>query len=53
MLLTLYYMAATWIQSWRLRSICGKIGQQIKDKTSVVFYNFPYNVNGEFFFVLN
>ncbi|GAB0088855.1 biotin--protein ligase [Sergentomyia squamirostris] len=38
MLLTIYYMAATWIQSWRLRSVFSRITSKLTEQ-SVVFYN--------------
>lgn len=48
MFLTLYYILATYLQAWRIKSICTKIRQKLADKTSVVFYNVPSEVNGNF-----
>ncbi|XP_055701269.1 biotin--protein ligase isoform X2 [Phlebotomus papatasi] len=45
MLLTFYYMAATWIQSWRLRSIFSRITSKLTEQISVVFYNLPTDLN--------
>uniref|UniRef100_A0A1L8E040 Putative biotin holocarboxylase synthetase/biotin-protein ligase n=1 Tax=Nyssomyia neivai TaxID=330878 RepID=A0A1L8E040_9DIPT len=45
MLLTFYYMAATWMQSWRLRSIFSRITSKLTENMSVVFYNLPTEVN--------
>lgn len=45
MFLTLYYILATYLQAWRIKSICTKIRQKLADKTSVVFYNVPSEVN--------
>lgn len=36
-LLTVYYMVATGVQSWRLRSIYQKISKVLDNKSSVVF----------------
>ncbi|CAG2060792.1 unnamed protein product, partial [Timema podura] len=41
MLLTLYYMAATWIQSWRLNSMRLKILQLLSQNGSLVVYREP------------
>lgn len=49
MLLTLYFMAATWIQSWRLRTIYTKLSQFIQQNASIVFYNVSNEGNGELF----
>ncbi|XP_055680744.1 biotin--protein ligase isoform X2 [Lutzomyia longipalpis] len=45
MLLTFYYMAATWIQSWRLRSVFSRITSKLTEHMSVVFYNLPSEIN--------
>lgn len=47
MLLTLYYMAATWIQSYKLRSVSAKLSKFINDQMSVVFFNVQDDVNGK------
>lgn len=36
-LLTVYYMVATGVQSWRLRTIYGKVAKVLESKKSVVF----------------
>lgn len=36
-LLTVYYMVATGVQSWRLRTICQKIAKVMDTNNSVVF----------------
>ncbi|XP_063696404.1 biotin--protein ligase isoform X2 [Culicoides brevitarsis] len=38
MIFTLYYITATILQSWRLKTIYSKISQQLSSKESVVFY---------------
>jgi len=38
MLLTLYYMAATWVQSWRLSRMRSKITQLLAYNGSLVLY---------------
>ncbi|XP_059610986.1 uncharacterized protein LOC132257934 [Phlebotomus argentipes] len=45
MLFTFYYMAATWVQSWRLRSVFLRITSKLKEGMSVVFYNLPTDLN--------
>lgn len=47
MLLTLYYMAATWIQSYKLRSVSAKLSKFINDQMSIVFFNVQDDVNGK------
>lgn len=39
-------MAATWIQSYKLRSISTKLTKFINDQMSVVFFNVQDDVNG-------
>lgn len=41
MLLTLVYMAATWVQSWRLSSMRNKIMQLLTYNGSLVLYKEP------------
>ncbi|PSN38946.1 hypothetical protein C0J52_08932 [Blattella germanica] len=41
MLLTLYYMAATWMQAWRLSSMRNKITQLLSCNGSLVLYKEP------------
>ncbi|KAJ9584245.1 hypothetical protein L9F63_021407 [Diploptera punctata] len=41
MLLTLYYIAATWMQSWRLNSMRNKITQLLSYNGSLVLYKEP------------
>lgn len=47
MLLTIYFMAATWIQSWRLRTIYAKLSQYMTQNASVVFYKVQNEGNGK------
>lgn len=47
MLLTIYFMAATWIQSWRLRTIYAKLSQYMTQDASVVFYRVQNEGNGK------
>lgn len=41
MLLTIFYAAATWMQSRRLGSLRSKINQFANSQSSVVFYKIP------------
>lgn len=41
MLLTLYYMAATWLQAWRLSSIRAKISEILPHGAGLVLYQEP------------
>ncbi|XP_055375458.1 biotin--protein ligase isoform X2 [Condylostylus longicornis] len=45
MFLTLYYVAATYVQSWRFRNVCNKITEKIAGKNSVAFYSIPIEGN--------
>ncbi|KAL5274469.1 HLCS family protein [Megaselia abdita] len=45
MILTACYVYATFQQSWRITSICTKIAEKIKDKTSIVFYVLHSDIN--------
>jgi hypothetical protein len=48
--LTVYYMVATGVQSWRLRSMYQKIARILDNKNSVVFLkNSDGSSDGEFF----
>lgn len=47
MLLTIYFMAATWIQSWRLRTIYNRLSQYMTQNASVVFYKVQNEGNGK------
>lgn len=47
MLLTVYYMAATLLQSFRLRTFAAKIARQLNDRISVVFFNYPEDIGGK------
>lgn len=38
MLLTVYYVAATWLQSWRLNSMRTKLIQLRKNKSSLLIF---------------
>ncbi|XP_067648145.1 uncharacterized protein Hcs isoform X2 [Eurosta solidaginis] len=40
-MLTLYYATATFMQSWRIKNVCTKIGQELAQKMSVSFYTLP------------
>lgn len=49
-LLTVYYMVATGVQSWRLRAIYGKVVKVLESKKSVVFLkNSDGSSDGEYF----
>lgn len=37
-MLTLYYVSATFLQSWRISKICQKITEQLASQASVAFY---------------
>ena len=41
MLLTVFYAAATWMQSRRFGSLRTKINQFVKNQASIVFYKIP------------
>jgi hypothetical protein len=41
MFLTLFYMAATWVQSWRLSSMRKKIAKLLTYNGSLVLYKEP------------
>lgn len=41
MLLTLYYMAATWFQAWRLSSIRAKVNEILTHGAGLVLYQEP------------
>lgn len=41
MLLTLYYMAATWFQAWRLSAIRAKVNEIIAHGAGLVLYHEP------------
>lgn len=45
MIFTVYYMAATFVQSWRLKTFLQKIGKQVSE-TSVIFYRNPECLDG-------
>ena len=49
MLLTVFYAAATWMQSRRFGSLRTKIDQFVKNQASIVFYKIPdcKNESGE------
>lgn len=38
MLLTLYFMAAAWIQSWRLQSVCTHLSRFVAQRATIAFY---------------
>lgn len=38
MLLTLYYMAATWIQTWRIQSACNDLSRYVAQRSSIAFF---------------
>lgn len=38
MLLTLYYMAATWIQTWRIQTICNDLSRFVAQHSSIAFF---------------
>lgn len=40
-MLTLYYATATFLQSWRIKNVCSKIGHQLALNTSISFYTLP------------
>lgn len=38
MLFTLYYMASTWLQAWRLSSLRSRLSKCLQDNYSIVLY---------------
>ncbi|XP_055908964.1 biotin--protein ligase isoform X2 [Eupeodes corollae] len=40
-MLSLYYVTATFVQSWRIQKACNKIAEKFSEKSSVVFYVLP------------
>lgn len=40
-MLTLCYAGATFVQAWRIKSVCNKIGEQLMHQSSISFYNLP------------
>ncbi|XP_030556458.1 biotin--protein ligase isoform X2 [Drosophila novamexicana] len=40
-MLTLYYVSATLLQSWRIQRACNKIAEQLAQSSSVAFYAIP------------
>ncbi|KAH8407265.1 hypothetical protein KR222_011794 [Zaprionus bogoriensis] len=40
-MLTLYYVSATFVQSWRIQRACNKIAEQLSQSSSVAFYALP------------
>lgn len=38
MLLTLYYMAATWIQTWRIQTVCNDLSRFVVQHSSIAFF---------------
>ncbi|XP_055847706.1 biotin--protein ligase isoform X2 [Episyrphus balteatus] len=40
-MLSLYYITATFVQSWRIQKACTKIAEKFSEKSSVVFYVLP------------
>ncbi|XP_065355202.1 biotin--protein ligase isoform X2 [Calliphora vicina] len=40
-MLTLYYVSATFLQSWRISKICQKITEQLASQASIAFYALP------------
>lgn len=55
-MLTLYYVSATFLQSWRISKICQKITEQLASQASVAFYALPATSGdgfGKYFFCIN
>lgn len=46
MFLTLFYAAATWMQSWRMRTVSTNLAKQINSQLSISFYNANEEGNG-------
>lgn len=40
-MLTLYYVSATFLQSWRISKVCQKITEQLALQASIAFYALP------------
>lgn len=40
-MLSLYYITATFVQSWRIKKACMKIAEKFSEKSSVIFYVLP------------
>lgn len=51
-LLTVYYMVATGVQSWRLRSIYQKVAKALDSKSSIVFLKNSDGSDGEFLLII-
>lgn len=47
MLLSVFYMAATMLQSFRLRSFVSRIARQLNERVSTVFYTLPDTICGQ------
>uniref|UniRef100_A0A1A9UDN9 Uncharacterized protein n=1 Tax=Glossina austeni TaxID=7395 RepID=A0A1A9UDN9_GLOAU len=47
-MLTLYYVSATFLQSWRINKICQKITEQLAQHASITFYALPNSTNDGF-----
>ncbi|XP_061386228.1 uncharacterized protein LOC133321151, partial [Musca vetustissima] len=48
-MLTLYYVSATFLQSWRINKICQKIGEQLSQQATIAFYVLPQNRDDGFY----
>ncbi|XP_037897765.1 biotin--protein ligase isoform X2 [Glossina fuscipes] len=47
-MLTLYYVSATFLHSWRINKICQKITEQLAQHASITFYALPNSTNDGF-----
>ncbi|XP_075145553.1 holocarboxylase synthetase-like protein isoform X2 [Haematobia irritans] len=48
-MLTLYYVSATFLQSWRINKICQKISEQLSQQATITFYSVPQNRDDGFY----
>ncbi|XP_073839153.1 holocarboxylase synthetase-like protein isoform X2 [Musca autumnalis] len=48
-MLTLYYVSATFLQSWRINKICQKISEQLSQQATIAFYVLPQNRDEGFY----
>uniref|UniRef100_A0A1I8QBH0 BPL/LPL catalytic domain-containing protein n=1 Tax=Stomoxys calcitrans TaxID=35570 RepID=A0A1I8QBH0_STOCA len=48
-MLTLYYVSATFLQSWRINKICQKISEQLSQQATIAFYALPQNRDDGFY----
>lgn len=47
-MLTLYYVSATFLQSWRIGKVCQKITEQLASQATIAFYALPTSTDDGF-----